>query len=76
MSILSDRVLKITIDYIGPSSQAFLERQTKHHLNGVDFAKLDKSHLPELSRWVGISASLLVDKKRALELADKISKLN
>ncbi len=76
MSILSDRVLKVTIDYIGPSSQAFLERQTKHHLNGLEFVNLEKSHLPELSRWVGISAGLLIDKKRAQELADKISKMN
>lgn len=75
MSITSERVLKLTIDYIGPSSQAFLERQTKHHLNGLDFTSLDKSHLPELSKWVGVSAGLLIDKKRAAELAEKIKKL-
>ena len=75
MSILSDKVLKLTIDYIGPSSLAFLERQTKHHLSGLEFTSLEKSHLPELAKWVGISAGLLIDKKRAAELSEKIKML-
>lgn len=74
MSVTSDKVLKITIDYIGPSAHAFLERQTRHHLNGLEFGNLDKSHLPELSKWVKTSASLLIDKNRAAELSEKILK--
>ncbi len=75
MSITSDKVLKITIDYIGPSSQAFLERQTKHHLNGLEFQMIEKTHLPELAKWVRTSASLLIDKSRAAELSEKIAKV-
>lgn len=75
MSLTSEKALKVTIDYIGPSAQSFLERQTKHHLNGLDFGKLEKSHLPELSKWIKISASLLISKERAADLSDKILKL-
>jgi hypothetical protein len=75
LSILSKKVLMVTIDYIGPSSEAFLQRQATHHLNGLKFDDLEKQHLPELAKWVRVSAGLLIDKGRAAELADKISKL-
>jgi hypothetical protein len=75
MSILSKKVLAITIEYIGPSSEAFLVRQATHHLNGVAFDNLEKQHLPELAKWVKISAGLLIDKGRATELSDKLLKL-
>lgn len=75
MSILSQKVLAITIDYIGPSAEAFLQRQTARHMNGLNFDSLDKPHLPELAKWVNTSAGLLISKERAVELADKIAKL-
>ena len=75
MSELSEKVLKLTLTYIGPSAPSFLERQTKHHLNGLEFSRVERSHLPELAKWVGVSASLLIDKSDAAELADKIKKL-
>lgn len=72
MSDVSDKVLKITVDYIGPSSKTFLERQTRSHMNGLEFADLEKAHLPELSKWVGTSAGLLIGKDKASALAMKI----
>jgi hypothetical protein len=75
MSILSKKVLAITVDYIGPSAEAFLARQATHHLNGIAFDDLDKQHLPELAKWVKVSAGLLIDKGRAADLSDKILKL-
>lgn len=75
MSILSKKVLAVTTDYIGPSSEAFLQRQTMRHMNGLAFDNLEKAHLPELTKWVKVSAGLLISKERATELADKISKL-
>jgi hypothetical protein len=75
LSIISKKVLAVTVDYIGPSSEAFLVRQTTHHLNGMAFDNLEKQHLPELAKWVKISAGLLIDKGRAAELSDKILKL-
>jgi len=75
VSELSEKVLKLTFDYIGPASPAFLERQTTTHMTNLKFVDLEKKHLPELSKWVNISGSLLIDKARAKELADKIAML-
>lgn len=75
MSACSDTVLKVTTDYVGPSSKAFLERQTKSHMGGLEFNNLDSSQLPELAKWVNTSAGLLIGKDKAKELADKITKL-
>lgn len=72
MSDISDKVLKITVEYIGPSSKAFLERQTRSHMEGLDFANLQKDQLPDLAKWVGISAGLLIGKDKASALAQKI----
>lgn len=75
MSIMSKKVLAVTIDYIGPSAEAFLQRQTTRHMNGLEFDNLEKQHLPELAKWVRVSAGLLIDKGRAVELSEKILKL-
>jgi hypothetical protein len=65
-------VLKVTVDYIGPSSKAFLERQTRSHMNGLDFNELQRNHLPDLAKWVDTSAGLLIGKEKATLLAQKI----
>lgn len=75
MSVLSEKVLKVTVEYIGPSAERFLERQTAAHLNGLAFKDLGPEHLPELSKWVNTSAGLLVGKDKAAELAGKIAKM-
>ena len=75
ISSLSDSVLEITVQVLGPASRRFLERQTKFHLNGLEFDDLTQAHLPDLAHWVGISAQLIVDEKKAQELAEKIKKL-
>jgi hypothetical protein len=72
MNDLACKVLKITVDYIGPAAQRFLERQTTSHLHGVTFGEIKHEHLQELAKWVNISAGLLIDKQRAEELATKI----
>jgi hypothetical protein len=72
---LSDKVLKLTSAYVGPASQKFLERQTSAHMNGLNFATLEKKHLPELAKWVSTSAGLLIASAKAQELANKISAL-
>jgi hypothetical protein len=71
MSDISEKVLKITIDYIGPSSKAFLERQTRSHMS-IEFGDLKRENLPELAKWVNISAGLLLNKDKAAQLSDKI----
>ncbi|XHH08017.1 MAG: hypothetical protein ACFCUE_10625 [Candidatus Bathyarchaeia archaeon] len=72
MTELSEKVLKLASSYIGPVAQRFLERQTTSHMNGLQFNTIEKRHLPELSKWVNISAGLLIDKAKAQELANKI----
>ena len=73
MSDLSEKILKMTANYIGPAAPRFLERQTTSHMNGLNFADIEKKHLPELSKWVNISAGLVIDKTKAAELANKIA---
>ena len=75
MSQLSESVLKETTVYLGPASGKFLERQTQSHLNGLPFDKLEKQHLEDLVKWVGISAGLLIGKDKAEELVKKIQGL-
>ncbi|HOW03564.1 hypothetical protein [Methanospirillum hungatei] len=76
MSDISEKVLAITIQVLGPASRRFLERQTKFHLDGLEFDDLKKEHIPELAKWVGISAQLVVDEKKASQLAEKIKNIS
>ncbi len=75
MSTLSEKVLTISTDYLGPASKVFLERQTNAHMNGLKFEDLKSGNIPELVKWIRISANLLIGKERAEEFADKISKV-
>jgi len=52
----------------------FVARQCSSHLN-IDPGVLDAAHIPELARWIGISASLLIPKEQALALRQKIENL-
>jgi hypothetical protein len=72
MTVISEKVLKLTTAYIGPAAQRFLERQTTSHMNGLQFNNIEKQHLPELSKWVNTSGGLVIDKAKAQELANKI----
>jgi hypothetical protein len=75
MSDISEKVLALSTQYLGPAARIFLERQTKAHMNGLSLDAIEKKDLPELSRWVNISASLIIDKNKAKDLADKIGSL-
>ena len=75
MNQISQQVLDISVQYLGPAAQRFLERQIRAHLNGLLFTDLQKSHIPELTSWIRISAALIIDKKKADEFALKISRL-
>jgi hypothetical protein len=72
MSDLSDKVTAISAAYLGPAAKIFLERQTRAHMEGLSFTNLERKHLSDLSKWVLISASLVIDKPKAKELSDKI----
>jgi hypothetical protein len=72
---LSEKVLKLTTQLIGPASRKFLERQTISHMNGLNFDALEPKHLPDLARWVEISAGLIIKPEVAKGLALKIAAL-
>jgi hypothetical protein len=73
VSDLSEQALALSIQYLGPAAKVFLERQTKWHMDGLAFDAIEKKHLAELAKWVGISGALVVEPERAKELAGKIA---
>lgn len=75
MSEISEQVLKISTSYLGPAASHFLERQAKNHMNGIEFSQIERTHLPELAKWVNISASLVVGAEKSKKLADEILKI-
>jgi hypothetical protein len=60
--------------YLGPATEAFLNRQCKWHLKKQP-AEMTRSDLPELAKWCEIGAGLVMDKAKATELANKIKVL-
>lgn len=74
MSTLSQQIVELSKDYLGPAAQRFIERQITQHLK-KEMNSLEPKDLEELAKWVNISAGLLIDKTKAQELADKIKKL-
>jgi hypothetical protein len=44
-------------------------------MNGLDLNNLERAHLPELAKWVQISAGLLIEKPKAAELAALLVKI-
>ena len=75
MNTLSEKVVVMSTTYLGPAAKVFLERQTRAHMNSLPLEMLEKQHLPELAKWVRISAALLIEPAKAKELADKIGAL-
>ena len=67
MSILSDKVAALSVNYFGPAARKFLERQTTAHIHGIAF-----DDLAELAKWINVSGSLIIDKVKAKELSDKV----
>lgn len=72
MSLISDKILALSLEYLGFAAKKLLERQASQHMNGLAFESLQTEDLPEFSKWVRISAGLIIDKEKAKELAEKI----
>jgi len=71
MSDLSNKVLDIAVTYLGPAAKQFLERQCSAHLSS-SFDALAPDQLPDLAKWIGISAGLVIGKDKAEEFANKV----
>lgn len=76
MSSLSEQVLSICVEYLGPAARNFLERQTEYHMDNLKLDDLAKEHINDLASWVRISAGLIIDKKKAERLSDRIQELS
>jgi len=75
MSMTSEAVLKIATGYLGPAAITLLERQTKFHMQGLDFHEIQPYHCAELGRWVGIASSMFIEQDQAEELSARIREL-
>lgn len=63
---LYQRAVTISIEYLGPSAERFISRQITNHLR-KDPARLTKRDIPELTKWVKITFSLLTDDQGLVE---------
>jgi hypothetical protein len=66
------KTLEIARQYLGPSAERFINRQIEQHL-GNKPENIGKQDLPELARWIKVSAALLTDQKIAADFAAKVS---
>lgn len=63
---LYQQVIVISAEYLGPSAERFISRQVANHLR-KDPAKLTKRDIPELTKWVKITFSLLTNDQELVE---------
>jgi hypothetical protein len=71
---LYDDIVSVSKPYLGIATDAFLKRQLKH-INRTP-ESLDKSCIPELSKWIEISAKMLMGEAKAKNLKEKILKMD
>jgi hypothetical protein len=73
MSTVSEQVLQVSLNYLGPAARKFLERQTTSHMEGLRFDDISSEHLPQLSWWIHASSKLVIDSARAKEFSDRVA---
>lgn len=79
MSQVANKAIEIAARYMGDGGEGFIRRQCSAHLN-INIESLSPKHIPELAKWVGISAGLVMDKaqverfkKEILSLGEAVS---
>lgn len=75
MTDTAEKVLAISIEYLGPAAQKFLDRQTKGHMEELAFELIEPFHLEKLSFWIGVSSKLLIGKDKSAEFAKKVAEI-
>jgi hypothetical protein len=74
-SALSEQVVAITQEYLGPASERFIHRLISTHLD-KDPSQLTARDLPKLTEWVKVSLGMLTEDKRLVDDCErKILKL-
>ncbi len=72
---LYDQILTEARPYLGGNTERFVARQCQAHLKLSPPDSITPAQLPELGRWVEISAGLLMAKDQASVLRQKIEGL-
>lgn len=74
MSQVARKSIKIAVRYMGDRGESFIKRQCNAHLN-IDLDSLTSKHVPELAKWVGVSAGLVMDKAKVEKFKEEILSL-
>jgi hypothetical protein len=69
-----EKVVSVSKTYLGPATEAFISRQCKSHLK-KEPADLGTADLVALANWLEVGAGLLMDQRKATELATKVRTL-
>jgi hypothetical protein len=72
---LIDDIKTVAVKYVGSESQRFIDRQCRAHLK-VEPQVVNRAHLPELARWVGISAGIILSQDQAEAFKQEILNLD
>lgn len=67
---LTEEVIEVTSDYLGPAARRFIQRQVKVHLN-KPLDKLEASDLPALADWSKLALSLLTSDQATVDKFQK-----
>jgi hypothetical protein len=76
MNDISDKIIKISVQYLGPAAVVLLERQTKFHMDGLEFKDIKQEHLPKLFYWVKVSSALVIKEKSEALVSDLMKEFN
>jgi hypothetical protein len=72
MSLLSEKVVREGVLFLGPAAPLFLERVCRYHLNGICLEAIEPALLPTLAQSVEREAVRIVGQKNAERLAENI----
>lgn len=73
---LSDEIIAISQDYLGPASERFIDRQVSTHL-GKKLEDVTRSDLVKLVDWVRLSFAMLTNDSRMVdEYAQRLLKVS
>jgi hypothetical protein len=67
---LTQQVIAITQEYLGPASERFIYRLIRFHLN-KEPGQLIKKDIPKLSEWVKVSLGLLTDDRKLVDKCEQ-----
>lgn len=65
-SILYDRIVELSQEYLGPAGERFMRRQISTHI-GIEPEAIRKKHLPELVNWVGLTFAMLTNNRNEVD---------